>query len=464
MEHRESCRSLRVSIVDGERGEPAEMFNQSGAGDTGSDNADHSSRGVTGRQPPSIERGATRPFMRTTSAAIAAMINTIATRRRNAMILRNVATVLLQPSVVRRAGRAPARNGTEGGTEATVSDVRAAIDLQASACRRLGSVQYADLLGSIAGNVAAGGAFAELLHGRTDRPVHDALPLRLLGSLHGLALSGGAPRLAARFPSCGGDGSTIPLADVLDAVARHRSAIEDGLARHVQTNEPGRSVALLLVANWLPSIGIREFDLLEVGSSAGLNLSFDDYAADTGSGVLGLRDSALVFPPSWFDRAPRAARDPARCIDRRGCDVAPLDPVADAVRLQSFVWPDQSERLSRLRTAIAIASTRERRVKRASADRWTGARLAERTRASRPVVVFHSIVWQYLGATVQERLRAAIVRAGESTANGSVVWARMEPAGDRADLRADAWVDGAHSAHVLADIGYHGADVTWHGP
>ena len=380
------------------------------------------------------------------------------------MTARNVATVLLQPSVVRRAGRAPARIGTEGGTEATVSDVRAAIELQASACRRLGSVQYADLLGSIAGDVAAGGAFAELLHGRTDRPVHDALPLRLLGSLHSLALSGGAPRLAARFPSCGGDGSTIPLADALDAVVRHRSAIDDGLARHVQTNEPGRSVALLMLANWLPSIGIREFDLLEVGSSAGLNLSFDEYAADTGSGVLGLRDSALVFPPSWFNRAPRAAGDPARCIERRGCDVAPLDPVADAVRLQSFVWPDQSERLSRLRTAIAIASTRGRGVECASADRWTGARLAERTRASRPVVVFHSIVWQYLGAEVQRHLRAAIVRAGESAANGSVVWARMEPAGDRADLRADAWISGAHSAHVLADIGYHGADVTWHGP
>jgi len=157
MEHRESCRSLRVSIVDGERGEPAEMFNQSGAGDTGSDNADHSSRGVTGRQPPSIERGATRPFMRTTSAAIAAMINTIATRRRNAMIFRNVATVLLQPSVVHHALH---QTETFVGSEVLVPDVLASIRLQAASCRRL-------------------------------------------GALHGLALSGRSPDLAARFPSCG---------------------------------------------------------------------------------------------------------------------------------------------------------------------------------------------------------------------------------------------------------------------
>lgn len=345
-----------------------------------------------------------------------------------------------------------------------MSDVLAAIELQSQACRRLGSAQYADLLDAIAHDVAGGGAFAGLLQGRTHRPVHDALLLRLLGALHGLALSGGAPELAARFPSCGGDGSTIPLGSVLEVVARQRSAIDDGLARHVQTNEPGRSVALLMLANWLPSVGIHEFDLLEVGSSAGLNLSFDDFAADTGNGVLGRRGSALTFPPSWFDRAPEVVDEPARCISRRGCDVAPLDPVGDALRLQSFVWPDQSERLDRLRAAIAIARPHGARVDRTSADEWIERHLGERAPESRPVVVFHSIVWQYLGNDVQDRLRAAIVRAGESAARGPVVWARMEPAGERADLRADAWIGGTRAAHVLADIGYHGAGVTWRQP
>lgn len=342
-----------------------------------------------------------------------------------------------------------------------MSDVLAAIELQSQACRRLGSVQYADLLEAIAHDAAAGGAFAGLLQGRTDRPVHDALPLRLLGSLHGLALSGGAPELAARFPSCGGDGSTVPLGTVLEVVARHRATIEDGLARHVQTNEPGRSVALLALANWLPSVGLREFDLLEAGSSAGLNLSFDEYAADTGRGVLGRRGSALTFPPSWFDQSPVVVADPARCVGRRGCDVAPLDPVDDAVRLQSFVWPDQAERLDRLRAAIAITRPHGVRVDRASADEWVALHLAERAPESRTVVVFHSIVWQYLGRDVQDRLRATIVHAGESASRGPVVWARMEPAGERADLRADVWIGGSRAAHVLADIGYHGADVTW---
>lgn len=356
------------------------------------------------------------------------------------------------------------RTGTFGtivGSEVLVSDVFASIQLQAASCRRLGSLQYADLLEAIGRDVSDDGDFAGLLRGRSARPVHDALPLRLLGALHGLALSGRSPELAARFPSCGGDGSPIALGEVRDVVHRERAAIEDGLARHVQTNEPGRSTALLMLANWLPHLGIDEFDLLEVGSSAGLNLSFDDYAADTGRGVLGRQGSPLTFPPSWFDRAPAVHPHPAQCVGRRGCDVAPLDPEADAVRLQSFVWPDHAERMSRLRAAIAIAAPRGRRVERASADGWIAERLAER--ADRPAVVFHSIVWQYLGTEVQARLRSAISLAGDSSDTGPVIWARMEPAGERADLRVDAWLDGAHSAHVLADIGYHGSDVTWRG-
>lgn len=379
------------------------------------------------------------------------------------MTARNVATVSPQPSFVRGQERASGGVGTKFGSEATVSDVLEAIELQSRACRQLGSAQYADLLGAIASDVSERGPFAELLHGRTERPVHDALPLRLLGSLHALALSGRAPALAARFPSCGGDGSRIPLDEVLQAVVRDRATVEEGLARHVQTNEPGRSVALLMLANWLPSLGVDEFDLLEVGSSAGLNLSFDDYAADTGRGVLGRRGSALTFPPSWFDRAP-VVTEPARCVGRRGCDVAPLDPNGDALRLQSFVWPDQGERLNRLRAALAIARPHGARVDRASADEWIARQLAVRASGSRAVVVFHSIVWQYLGTEVQERLRATIVRAGDSATGGAVVWARMEPAGERADLRADVWIDRPRSTHVLADVGYHGAHVTWRHP
>ncbi|MFM7140964.1 MAG: DUF2332 family protein, partial [Alphaproteobacteria bacterium] len=191
-----------------------------------------------------------------------------------------------------------------------------ALEIQAAQCRHLGSAQYADLLDAMAADHRAGGRIASLLDGRSERPLHDAILLRLLAALHLAALEGRAPRLAARFASCGGDGGSVDLADVLATVDAFPAQVERGLRSQVQTNEVGRSVCLLALANWLPEVGIDAFDLLEIGSSAGLNLSFDRYGADTGDGVLGRADSPLVFERSTFVRAPRV-RTPARC--RQGC-------------------------------------------------------------------------------------------------------------------------------------------------
>lgn len=249
----------------------------------------------------------------------------------------------------------------------------------------------------------------------------------------------------------------MSLDDVFATVEALPDEVDRGLRAQVQTNEVGRSICLLALANWLPTIGIEEFDLLEIGASAGLNLSFDRYGADTGDGVLGRADSPLVFEPSTFVRAPRV-RTPALCVDRAGCDLHPVDLVTDALRLVSFVWPDQLHRIARLRAAIEITLPLRHRIDRASADAWIAERLA--SPRSRATVIFHSIVWQYLPATAKERLRAAIVDAGPSE-TALLVWARMEPAGPRADLRADTWIEGVRTSHVLADVGYHGQEFEW---
>ncbi|MFM8945848.1 MAG: DUF2332 domain-containing protein [Actinomycetota bacterium] len=337
-----------------------------------------------------------------------------------------------------------------------MSDVRESLKIQADGCRRLGSVQYADLLDAMVLDHDRGGPISTLLASRTDRPGHDALPLRLLGVVHRAALDGHAPELAARFPSCGGDGGAISLTAVYDAIARLGSLLDDALGRGVQTNEVGRSLCHLTVANWLPSLGIDEFDWWEVGASAGLNLSFDRYAANTGHGILGQEGSSLTFPSSMFANPP-LVNDPARCIERLGCDPDPVDLECDSVRLESFVWPDQVERRSRLLAAIAITRPLRHRVDPASADEWIAERLADSS--DRPAVVFHSIVWQYMASEVRARFRDSLTTAGSRGRH--LVWARMEPAGEKADLRADVWSNGTVSRYHLADVGYHGQNFDW---
>ena len=315
-------------------------------------------------------------------------------------------------------------------------DVRESLEIQAIACRRLGSAQYADLLEALTAEHLAGGLVRDLLDGRSDRPVHDALPLRLLGAVHRIALDGRAPALARRYASCGGDGGSIAVDDFLAVVESNRAEVERGLGEQVQTNEVGRSIVLRQLSSWLAGKGVNEFDLLEVGSSAGLNLN--------------------------FDRLGELAPDAARCVERRGSDPFPLDPSDDecAKRLLSFVWPDQIERLSRLRTAIDVARRHPQSVSRASADDFLRAQLA--TESSRATVVFHSIVWQYLDPTVRDGVRAAIFEnGGRRDSARPIVWARMEPAGETADVRVTIIDRDGRRDHVLATVGYHGQEFRW---
>lgn len=159
---------------------------------------------------------------------------------------------------------------------------------------------------------------------------------------------------------------------------------------------------------------------------------------------------------------PAVPRTAARVVERRGVDPFPID-VADAsqcLRLVSFVWPDQDERMRRLRAALDIAASHPPVVDEGSADTWLGTRLTrERARAT---VVFHSIVWQYLGRSVQDGVRRVLEEAGAATGGGTpLVWIRMEPAGAVADVRATVWQDGSRSDHLLAEIGYHGQQMRW---
>jgi hypothetical protein len=244
----------------------------------------------------------------------------------------------------------------------------------------------------------------------------------------------------------------------------HLDDIENGLATQVQTNEVGRSVAHLVLSHWITTLGVEEFNFLEIGASAGLNLNFDRFYGCFGQLRMGDPSSSLRFMGDWFSNAPDVPRIAATAISKRGCDISPIDVTqpGDESRLLSFVWPDQRLRLERLRSAIAIAKTHRPTVDQASADEWIALQLSRpRDQAT---LIFHSIVWQYLGTETQNKLKQAIYNAGETaTAENPIVWARMEPAGAVADIQVDVF-DGssAEPRHFrLAEIGYHGQNMNW---
>ncbi|HEU0130412.1 MAG TPA: DUF2332 domain-containing protein [Mycobacteriales bacterium] len=308
---------------------------------------------------------------------------------------------------------------------------------------------YADLMLRCARDIEAGGPVLALMAGHAGPP--DSVPaLRLLGAVHRLVLTGRAPELAAFYPSAGGlyDGDAAWPA-FLRVVSERAGELAPYLDRTVQTNEPARAAALLPGFAAVSREYGRPLRLLEVGASAGLLLRWDAYRYEWDGGGWGPPDSPVVLTAAAVDV------DPAlRVADRRGCDRSPVDVTTEEGRLTllSYVWPDQPERLARLRAAFAVAAAAPATVDRADAVEWTRARLAADHGGAVPVV-YHSIVMQYLPPDARAAF-AAVVRAGDAPR----AWLRFEPEGAEFVVRLTTWPGGEE--RVLAHANPHGYGVT----
>ena len=332
---------------------------------------------------------------------------------------------------------------------------------QSASCSQLGSPIYAEIFRAMAKDLIDNGVTARISENLTIRPQRDAAPLRIAGAIHRLALTGKAPNISRHFPSTGGAPGPTLIADYLEALVTFTSAVEDGLARTVQTNEVGRTTMLVAGMSFFGrAVGIDQTHLREIGSSCGLNLQVDSYFFDTGDCAYGKTNARVRFEGnSWGSPIPDISQCPS-LLSRRGCDVAPLNAhnENDQLTLLSFVWPDQFDRFTRLRDAIENACTSPSYVAPDEKDAavWIHEQLAN-IPSNEPVLIFHSIVWQYLSRETKDQFRAE-VEGFCAQREAPTGWLRMEPAGPVSDLRIDIW-QGArktHSDQVLADSSYHG--------
>ena len=346
--------------------------------------------------------------------------------------------------------------------EAAREDVAGRLAWQAEWCERLGSPLYAALMLRAAEDARAGGPVWRALEGHEGDPVESMLQLRLMGAVHRLVLEGRAPELARHYPSAGGDGDPDAAWPAFRRLLADRvEQVRTLVGRPVQTNEVGRSAALigglLLVVRTtgLPLV------LLELGSSAGLNLRLDRFRYEAAAGVLGDPRSPVVIRNAFADRPPPGMHTDLLVDDRLGCDPNPVDPTsADGqLTLRSYVWPDQRERLRTLDGALELATRLPARVERARAAEWLECQLREQ-RQGVATVVFHSIVMQYLGEDERNRVQSLLKEAGDrADAHAPLAHLAMEPGGEEAHVRLTVWPGGEE--RLVATAGYHGPPVRW---
>jgi hypothetical protein len=325
---------------------------------------------------------------------------------------------------------------------------------QADACLRLGSPFYAALLEAVAADVEAEGPAWNVLADFEQERGRSALALRLMGAVHRLVLLGTLSELATHYPSTGGDGDPAAAWPLFrDALMEHREEVTALLRRGCQTNEVGRSAALLggyLEVAHRTHMPLR---ILELGASAGLNLRWDRYRYEALDGAWGDADSPVRFDHA-FDVPPPLNRT-AEVVKRNGCDVAPIDPTSEegSLTLRSFVWADQLSRLAVLDGAIALAAEMPIEVERSDAASFLERELAI-PHVGVATVVYHSVFMQYVGDEERARIDRSIARAYEqSTPRAPFFHLSMEPREATFEIRL--------GDELLGESRAHGTGVVW---
>jgi len=340
-----------------------------------------------------------------------------------------------------------------------------AVRRQARACAELGSPMYAEVLERVAADIEQGGVFASVLAGHEDDPGPSAIGLRLLGSVHRLVLDGTAGDLAAFYPSVGGTWHAQAGWDSLVRTAgEHADAVRDRLDRPPQTNEVGRSAALMGGLQHVAAEHAMPLRLCEIGASGGLNLLPDRFCyVDEDGKVHGDEDSPVRLHGAWRGRRPPDAT--VEVVERLGSDLAPVDVSTHTGRLTllSYVWPDQAARLQRLRDAFRVAAQTPVRVRRQSArDFVADLRLAD----GATTVLWQSVMWQYMSAADQRAVAARLEGlGGQATHRRPFAHLTFEPQRRSPDSDHEflvvlrTWPGGGR--RILAVAAPHGLPTVW---
>lgn len=175
------------------------------------------------------------------------------------------------------------------------------------------------------------------------------------------------------------------------------------MSRRTQTNEAARCAPLIPLLASLP----QPLALLEVGASAGLCLQPDRYRYEYGQD--GARTAAGEPTSSVTIKCQVEGRQlptlkPIEVAWRAGIDLNPLDVTDpdDVAWLEKLIWPEQTDRLERLRAAVRIAQMAPPRVVSGDVlDRLLD--VAGEAPADATLVVYHGATMNYVDHKLRQQ-------------------------------------------------------------
>ncbi|MEO1554137.1 MAG: DUF2332 domain-containing protein [Pseudomonadota bacterium] len=332
---------------------------------------------------------------------------------------------------------------------------------QAKWCDQLGSPFTAQLLTRFAEDFEAKGPIATLCKDWPTNPRKDALGLRLTGALHYGVLSGAAPELAALYPGQSPEWQIEQVWPKARAwLSENLEPVRAFIQSPPQTNETRRSIILLPGFLKIAARFQQPMHLLELGASAGLNQNWDRFSYQTSTWQRA-GESDVVIKTDWRAPVPADLDAAINIATRAACDLSPVN-ISDpdqALRLKSYTWPDQDERLARLQAAIELAQAAGTQVEKADAAAWLAQRLATRPTTG-VTVIFHSVFLIYPSRDVIGQIMTMIEAAGRAaTPQAPIAWLCYESealfGGDtdspKMRARLQTWPDGVVDTYAESD-------------
>lgn len=228
----------------------------------------------------------------------------------------------------------------------------------------------------------------------------------------------------------------------------------------------------------------KSFAVIEVGTSAGLNLFFDKYNVDYGDGVVLQANSEadVVRLECTVDEKSRTSlkllgdkRIDVKIASRTGIDQNVLRPshVNDALWLRACVWPDQTDRHRRLQQACAYAAEHadDVRLIEGDANQVLPGVLKDIDAPDVVPVVTTSWVLNYFSTEARETFFATLNAYAQHHDIAFIAFERYNcidgippPQNcplDVTTISVHWWRDGTHSSRCLATTHPHANHLQW---
>ncbi len=258
-------------------------------------------------------------------------------------------------------------------------------------------------------------------------PARRRHPAVILAALHDLALGGRAPALAAAYAAADGDAAAGAAVEVL--LQMTDAVVAAAVRRPVRADETGHGAVLYpAIAEVARRVGAQAVGLIDVGCSAGLNLTVDRVGITYGNGQsLGDPSSPVQLAASAVGGRPLPERVMPEVAARVGIDLDPVDvtDAGEARWLRACLAPDQPERAARLDAELALAATVPPVLLRGDALEVLPGALARVPADALPVV---TTTWALSRFPLESRLRF-LHRLGDAAASRAVAWVSVEGVG-----------------------------------